>query len=106
MNIVILAAGQGKRMMSSIPKVLHPLAGVPMVLRVIAAARSLSPKQIVAQAARYGDDAQHHRYARQRVQHFGYAAHHALALPCGQNNDIHKFYLFFTSAILMSALND
>jgi bifunctional UDP-N-acetylglucosamine pyrophosphorylase / glucosamine-1-phosphate N-acetyltransferase len=40
-NIVILAAGQGKRMMSSVPKVLHPLAGVPMVLRVLAAAQGL-----------------------------------------------------------------
>jgi bifunctional UDP-N-acetylglucosamine pyrophosphorylase / glucosamine-1-phosphate N-acetyltransferase len=40
-NIVILAAGQGKRMMSSIPKVLHPLAGVPMLRRVLSAALAL-----------------------------------------------------------------
>jgi len=39
MNIVILAAGQGKRMRSSLPKVLHPVAGQPMVAHVIAAAR-------------------------------------------------------------------
>lgn len=32
---VILAAGQGKRMRSSLPKVLHPVLGVPMVLRVV-----------------------------------------------------------------------
>ena len=31
MNIVILAAGQGKRMHSNLPKVLHPIAGLPMV---------------------------------------------------------------------------
>ena len=30
MNIVILAAGQGKRMRPSLPKVLHPIAGRPM----------------------------------------------------------------------------
>ena len=47
MNIVILAAGQGKRMMSSLPKVLHPLAGVPMVLRVLAAANTLNPSRMV-----------------------------------------------------------
>ncbi|MGZ8274279.1 MAG: bifunctional UDP-N-acetylglucosamine diphosphorylase/glucosamine-1-phosphate N-acetyltransferase GlmU [Burkholderiaceae bacterium] len=40
MNIVILAAGQGKRMRSSLPKVLHPVAGRPMLAHVIAAARS------------------------------------------------------------------
>ena len=37
---VILAAGQGKRMRSSLPKVLHPLAGWPMVRYVLEAART------------------------------------------------------------------
>ncbi len=36
---VILAAGQGKRMRSARPKVLHPVGGRPMIERVIAAAR-------------------------------------------------------------------
>lgn len=40
MNIVILAAGQGKRMRSALPKVLHPVAGRPMLAQVIAAARA------------------------------------------------------------------
>jgi bifunctional UDP-N-acetylglucosamine pyrophosphorylase/glucosamine-1-phosphate N-acetyltransferase len=40
MNIVILAAGQGKRMRSTLPKVLHPVAGRPMLAQVIAAARA------------------------------------------------------------------
>ncbi|GMV58976.1 MAG: bifunctional protein GlmU [Betaproteobacteria bacterium] len=40
MNVVILAAGQGKRMRSSLPKVLHPLAGKPMLAHVIAAAQA------------------------------------------------------------------
>src|SRR4030095_8825259 len=39
MNIVILAAGQGKRMRSSLPKVLHPIAGRPMLAHVIDTAR-------------------------------------------------------------------
>jgi len=33
--VVILAAGKGTRMQSSLPKVLHPVAGVPMVQRII-----------------------------------------------------------------------
>ena len=43
MNVVILAAGQGKRMHSDLPKVLHPLAGRPLLAHVIATARSLAP---------------------------------------------------------------
>ena len=44
MNIVILAAGQGKRMHSNLPKVLHPIAGKALVSHVIDTARSLSPR--------------------------------------------------------------
>ncbi|MFA5911986.1 MAG: bifunctional UDP-N-acetylglucosamine diphosphorylase/glucosamine-1-phosphate N-acetyltransferase GlmU [Burkholderiales bacterium] len=43
MNVVILAAGQGKRMHSDLPKVLHRLAGKPLLAHVIATARSLEP---------------------------------------------------------------
>jgi bifunctional UDP-N-acetylglucosamine pyrophosphorylase/glucosamine-1-phosphate N-acetyltransferase len=46
LNIVILAAGQGTRMKSSIAKVLHPLAGIPLVQHVINAAKKLKPEQI------------------------------------------------------------
>ena len=47
MNVVILAAGMGKRMRSDLPKVLHPIAGQPMLAHVIDRARSLSPKRLV-----------------------------------------------------------
>lgn len=47
LNIVILAAGMGKRMRSNIPKVLHTLAGRPMLSHVIASARALQPTRIV-----------------------------------------------------------
>ncbi|MCM1128598.1 MAG: bifunctional UDP-N-acetylglucosamine diphosphorylase/glucosamine-1-phosphate N-acetyltransferase GlmU [Alistipes senegalensis] len=46
MNIVILAAGMGKRMYSDLPKVLHPLAGRPLLGHVIDTARALSPSRI------------------------------------------------------------
>jgi bifunctional UDP-N-acetylglucosamine pyrophosphorylase/glucosamine-1-phosphate N-acetyltransferase len=42
MNVVILAAGMGKRMQSSLPKVLHPLAGKPLLGHVIDTARQLN----------------------------------------------------------------
>jgi bifunctional UDP-N-acetylglucosamine pyrophosphorylase / glucosamine-1-phosphate N-acetyltransferase len=45
-DVVILAAGQGKRMHSLLPKVLHPLAGQPMLAHVIATARALNPTRI------------------------------------------------------------
>src|SRR5580698_4216048 len=47
MNIVILAAGTGKRMRSALPKVLHPLAGRPLLAHVIDTARTLNPTRLV-----------------------------------------------------------
>ncbi|CAM3220301.1 bifunctional UDP-N-acetylglucosamine diphosphorylase/glucosamine-1-phosphate N-acetyltransferase GlmU [Cupriavidus taiwanensis] len=47
MNIVILAAGMGKRMYSDLPKVLHPVAGRPMLAHVLDTARALSPSRLV-----------------------------------------------------------
>ena len=55
MNIVILAAGQGKRMHSCLPKVLHPLAGKPLVSHVIDTARSLSPNRLCLVYGHGGD---------------------------------------------------
>jgi bifunctional UDP-N-acetylglucosamine pyrophosphorylase/glucosamine-1-phosphate N-acetyltransferase len=46
MNVVILAAGMGKRMQSALPKVLHPLAGKPLLQHVIETARSLAPGKL------------------------------------------------------------
>jgi bifunctional UDP-N-acetylglucosamine pyrophosphorylase/glucosamine-1-phosphate N-acetyltransferase len=42
MNIVILAAGQGKRMKSALPKVLHDVAGQPMLSHVLGTAHTLA----------------------------------------------------------------
>jgi bifunctional UDP-N-acetylglucosamine pyrophosphorylase/glucosamine-1-phosphate N-acetyltransferase len=43
-HVVILAAGKGTRMKSAWPKVLHHVAGVPMIAHVLATARTLQPK--------------------------------------------------------------
>jgi len=46
LHVVILAAGEGKRMKSSLPKVLQRVAGRPMLAHVIATARELQPAGI------------------------------------------------------------
>jgi len=46
LSIAILAAGQGKRMRSDLPKVLQPLAGQPLLLHVLELAAELAPAQL------------------------------------------------------------
>lgn len=46
LSIVILAAGQGTRMRSRLPKVMHTLAGRPLLAHVYDAARALGPRQV------------------------------------------------------------
>jgi bifunctional UDP-N-acetylglucosamine pyrophosphorylase/glucosamine-1-phosphate N-acetyltransferase len=74
MNVVILAAGQGKRMHSDLPKVLHLLAGRTLLSHVLETARSLAPERIVVvyghggeqvREATSGDDV---RWVRQESQ--------------------------------------
>lgn len=45
--VIVLAAGKGTRMKSSLPKVLHPIGGRPMIQHIIAAADELNPAQTV-----------------------------------------------------------
>lgn len=46
LNVVILAAGKGKRMASAMPKILHPLGGIPLLERVVDTATALKPDNI------------------------------------------------------------
>ncbi len=45
-SVVILAAGKGTRMKSSLPKILHPVAGMPMINRVIEGVKSAGAKEV------------------------------------------------------------
>ena len=85
-NIVVLAAGRGTRMVSNLPKVLHPLAGKSLLAHVLDRARQLDPLQICVVYG-YGGDAvpnaiadNHIAWALQAEQH---GTGHALmqALP-------------------------
>jgi bifunctional UDP-N-acetylglucosamine pyrophosphorylase/glucosamine-1-phosphate N-acetyltransferase len=46
LDVIVLAAGLGKRMRSGLPKVLHPLAGRPLLAHVLESARALAPRRI------------------------------------------------------------
>ncbi len=55
MQIVILAAGQGKRMNSRLPKVLQPLAARPLLGHVVTTSRSLGPRTLCVVYGHGGD---------------------------------------------------
>ena len=53
--LIVLAAGQGSRMQSELPKVLHRLGGVPLVAHALAAGRTLEPEDVVVVAGHGAD---------------------------------------------------
>ncbi len=55
LDVVILAAGQGKRMNSALPKVLHLLAGKPLLGHVLDTARTLAAERICVVYGHGGD---------------------------------------------------
>jgi bifunctional UDP-N-acetylglucosamine pyrophosphorylase/glucosamine-1-phosphate N-acetyltransferase len=58
--VVVLAAGEGTRMKSSIPKVLHPLCGRTMLDHVLAAARELEPADLIVVVGHGKDQVMQH----------------------------------------------
>ena len=67
-HVVILAAGQGTRMKSALPKVLHPVAGRPMVEHVVRTANSLAPASITVVVGHGADAIQTFLGGRQGIQ--------------------------------------
>jgi bifunctional UDP-N-acetylglucosamine pyrophosphorylase/glucosamine-1-phosphate N-acetyltransferase len=57
-SVVILAAGQGTRMRSDLPKVLQPLAGRPLLAHVVDTAQTLEPRHVVVVYGHGGDRVQ------------------------------------------------
>lgn len=55
LGVIVLAAGEGTRMKSSLHKVLHPVCGKPMALHVLDAARQLQPARIVVVVGHQAD---------------------------------------------------
>lgn len=53
---IVLAAGQGTRMKSSLPKVLHPVAGAPLLKWVVDAVRQAGPDQLVVVVGHGADE--------------------------------------------------
>jgi bifunctional UDP-N-acetylglucosamine pyrophosphorylase / glucosamine-1-phosphate N-acetyltransferase len=86
LDIIVLAAGLGKRMRSDLPKVLHPVAGRPLLAHVLDAARALSPAKIAVVhghgaeqvRAAFNDAAIHWILQREQLG-TGHAAQQALA---------------------------
>jgi len=61
-SLILLAAGQGTRMQSDLPKVLHPLGGVPLIAHALAAGQALDPARVVVVAG-HGAEAVGHAVA-------------------------------------------
>lgn len=86
MNIalVILAAGQGTRMNSDLPKVLHPIAGAPMLVHAMQGGASVSPQKVVIVAGHGADQVtklaqQHDETAQIVIQSEQLGTAHAVA---------------------------
>lgn len=54
--VVVMAAGKGKRLRSALPKVLHPIAGRPVLWHVVEAARRLRPWRLIVVVSHGKDD--------------------------------------------------
>lgn len=67
LHIVILAAGIGKRMKSALPKVLHELAGKPMLSHVLTCAQKLSPYRVCVVIGHGGEQVQEQMLGEQVI---------------------------------------
>ena len=106
-TVVVLAAGEGTRMRSSLPKVLHPLAGKPMLRRVLDVADALQARQVCVIVAPHAHSAiqaaggPHYHYI---PQHERRGTAHALlqALPAITATDGDIVVLFGDTPLLQA----
>lgn len=61
LTVTVMAAGEGKRMNSDIPKVLHPFHGTPMLIRILRTVFELQPTKIIVITGKY------HELIRDRI---------------------------------------
>ena len=72
--LIVLAAGRGTRMQSDLPKVLHEVAGAPLIVHALGGAAELSPERVVvvtghgAEAVEALDLGEHVEFVRQKEQ--------------------------------------
>ncbi len=110
LQIVVLAAGQGKRMRSRLPKVLHPVLGWPMLAHVLHAAEQLAPAGIAVVVGEHaaqiraalGDPA-NVRWARQEKPR-GTGDAVAASLACWEANIVDVLVLCGDTPLVSSAL--
>lgn len=110
LSIAVLAAGQGKRMRSDLPKVLQPLAGQPLLLHVLELAAQLTPEAIHVVYGHGGervraaclDSPVGHllRWARQEQQ---LGTGHALAQAMPAIPDSHRLLVLYGDVPLLRA---
>lgn len=82
--VIVLAAGPGTRMRSALPKVLHPMAGKPLLWHALNAAAALAPEQLIAVIGHGREQVggylrEEHPQVRQAVQHEQLGTGHAVA---------------------------
>ena len=112
--VVVLAAGAGTRMKSALPKVLHPLAGWPMVRHVLENVRRLNPARIVGVVAPGARDvaaafAPHPTVVQRQALGTGHAAKAALGALSGHRGPVLVVYAdapLLTAATLQRLLDE
>ncbi len=105
LSIVILAAGQGTRMRSDLPKVLQPLAGRPLLAHVVATAEALTADDVCVVYGHGGDlvmatiTGDHLRWALQAEQH---GTGHAVMQAMPETPDENRVLILFGDVPLLT----
>lgn len=105
LSIVILAAGSGKRMRSGVPKVLHQLAGKPMLEHVVNTAEQLNPEEIFVVYGNGGDlvpTAMQHLPIKWVLQETPKGTGHAVLQALPQVNQQHQVLVLYGDVPLIS----